>query len=119
VSEANEVEGQSARPRLADERSLEMLDFNAIRRMLAGHAATDRAAEQARRLVPLTGIERVRGEQAATREMRSVVAADPFDLPRGVEGADAVGRENQVHQDVRLADLGDRRGQPANRRPDA
>jgi len=77
---------------LADERTLEMLDFEAIRRMLAQHTATDRAARLARSLVPRSGSEHVRREQAATREMRAVVSADPFDLPRVVEVGDAIGR---------------------------
>jgi DNA mismatch repair protein MutS2 len=72
-----------------------MLDFDAIRRMLAQHAASDRAAQRARELMPQTGIEHVRGEQAATREMRSVATADPFDLPRVVEVGEAIERASR------------------------
>jgi len=91
VSEANVVEGQSTRP-LADERTLEMLDFAAIRTMLAQHTASDRAAARARSLVPQTGLDGVRAEQAATREMRSVAAADSFGLPRVVEVGESIER---------------------------
>lgn len=59
-----------------------MLDFGSIRTMLAHQTASDRAAVRARALVPQAGLEHVRDEQAATREMRSVVAAEPLDLPR-------------------------------------
>lgn len=69
-----------------------MLDFGAIRAMLARSTATDRASERARALSPENDLALVRDEQAATREMRSVVAADPFDLPRVVEVGEAVAR---------------------------
>ena len=69
-----------------------MLDFGSIRTMLAHQTASDRAAVRARALVPQAGLERVRDEQAATREMRSVVAAEPFDLPRVCEVDEAIGR---------------------------
>jgi DNA mismatch repair protein MutS2 len=77
---------------LADERSLEMLDFGAIRAMLARSTATDRASARAVVLSPANDLALVRDEQAATREMRSVVAADPFDLPRVVEVGEAIAR---------------------------
>jgi len=77
---------------LADERSLEMLDFGAIRAMLARSTATDRASERARTLSPENDLALVREEQAATHEMRAVVTADPFDLPRVAEIGEAVAR---------------------------
>ena len=69
-----------------------MLDFGSIRTMLAHQTASDRAAVRARALVPQAGLENVRDEQAATREMRSVVAAEAFDLPRVREVDEAIGR---------------------------
>jgi DNA mismatch repair protein MutS2 len=69
-----------------------MLDFGSIRTMLAHQTASDRAAVRARALVPKAGLEHVRDEQAATREMRSVVAAEPLDLPRVREVDEAIGR---------------------------
>ena len=76
----------ASRP-LADERSLEMLDFGAIRAMLARETATERAAAHARELTPHAGLAQVREEQTATSEMRTLVASDPFDLPRVVDVA--------------------------------
>lgn len=77
---------------LADARSLEALDFEAIRVALARHAASDRAAARARALVPGTDLARVREEQAATGEMRRLAGADPFDLPRVLEVGETIGR---------------------------
>jgi DNA mismatch repair protein MutS2 len=82
----------SARPPLADERTLVALDFDAVRTALARHASTERGAAVARALVPLVGVAPMRGEQAATAEMRAVVAADGFDLPRVADVSDALAR---------------------------
>jgi DNA mismatch repair protein MutS2 len=81
----------ASRP-LADERSLEMLDFGAIRAMLARETATERAAAHARELTPHAGLAQVREEQTATSEMRTLVASDPFDLPRVVDVAAPIER---------------------------
>ena len=69
---------------LADERSLDVLDFGAIRTLLAQQTMTDRATAQARALVPHVDIERVRLEQAATVEMRRIASDGGFALPRTV-----------------------------------
>jgi DNA mismatch repair protein MutS2 len=76
---------------LADERTLEALDFAAIREMLVRHTATGLGVERARSLQPGTDIELVRREQAATREMRALAAADAFELPRVHDIGDALG----------------------------
>ena len=68
--------------RLADDRSLEVLDFEAIRALVARVTSTDKAAERARTMVPQTDIAIVRLEQAATVEMRRIATDASFDLPR-------------------------------------
>jgi DNA mismatch repair protein MutS2 len=80
---------------LADERSLETLDFGAIRTMLARQTATDRASQRARDLQPGTDLALVRQEQAATGEMRALASAEPFDLPRVIEVAEPVERASR------------------------
>ncbi len=79
-------------PALADERSLETLDFSAIRARLARHTATDRAHARAVELVPGGDLEVIRLEQAATAEMREIAGDAAFALPRVVETRDAVAR---------------------------
>ena len=77
---------------LADERSLDVLDFGAIRTLLAQQTMTDRATAQARALVPHVDIERVRLEQAATVEMRRIASDGGFALPRTVEVGETISR---------------------------
>lgn len=77
---------------LADERSLETLDFAAIRTRLARHTATDRAHARAVELVPRGELEVIRLEQAATAEIREIAGDAAFALPRVVETRDAVAR---------------------------
>jgi len=77
---------------LADERSLEVLDFGALRGLVARHTMTDRAAARARELAPQRAIAAVRDEQQATREMRAIVVADSFSLPRVPEVAEGIAR---------------------------
>ncbi len=77
---------------LADERSLETLDFGSIRTMLARETATDRASVRAHELQPRTNLALVRQEQAATGEMRALASAEPFDLPRVIEVSEPVER---------------------------
>jgi DNA mismatch repair protein MutS2 len=77
---------------LADERTLSALDFEAIRGQLARYTMTDRAAARLRELAPSSDLARIRGEQAATREMRALVAQGAFSLPRVVESGEAVAR---------------------------
>ena len=77
---------------LADERSLDVLDFRAIRSLVAKHATTDRAAARAEALVPHVDLERVRVEQAATAEMRAIANDGGFALPRTREVGEGVAR---------------------------
>jgi DNA mismatch repair protein MutS2 len=77
---------------LADERTLSALDFEAIRGQLARYTMTDRAAARLRELVPRSDLAGIRREQAATQEMRALVADGSFSLPRVVESGDAVAR---------------------------
>jgi DNA mismatch repair protein MutS2 len=77
---------------LADERTLEALDFGAIRGLVARHTATARAAARARALLPDADLARVREEQAATREMRVLATADTFELPRVAEIGESLAR---------------------------
>ena len=78
--------------RLADERSLDVLDFARVRERLAAQCATDRGATRARELVPLVDFPAVRREQAATTEMRALAGDGAFALPRVRETGDAIAR---------------------------
>jgi DNA mismatch repair protein MutS2 len=82
----------SKRALLADERTLASLDFPAIREQLARHTMSDRATLRARALTPAADIERIRLEQAATSEMRALVADAAFSLPRIIEVEYAIAR---------------------------
>ena len=81
-----------AQARLTDERSLDVLDFGAIRTLVARQTMSDRAAARARELTPTTDLLVVRAEQAATREMRSIAAEASFALPRVTETGPALAR---------------------------
>ncbi len=59
---------------LADDRSLDVLDFGAVRSLVAKQTMTDRATARAEALVPHVDIALVRLEQAATAEMRAIVS---------------------------------------------
>jgi DNA mismatch repair protein MutS2 len=78
--------------RLADDRSLGVLDFGAVRELVVKATLTDRAAQRASELVPGTDIATVRLEQAATAEMRAVANDAAFALPRTREVGEAVAR---------------------------
>jgi DNA mismatch repair protein MutS2 len=75
-----------------DERTLDALDFGAIRTAVARHAATARATARARALVPFGDAARVREEQAVTAQMRALAAAETFELPRVPDIGDAAAR---------------------------
>ena len=77
---------------LADDRTLEILDFPAIRELVARQTMTDRATARARELVPHRDIALVRLEQAATVEMRRIASDGAFALPRTGEVGDALAR---------------------------
>jgi DNA mismatch repair protein MutS2 len=78
--------------RLADDRSLEVLDFGAIRALVAKQTLTERAALRASELVPFTDPETVRLEQTATAEMRRIASDGGFDLPRTREVGEGIAR---------------------------
>jgi DNA mismatch repair protein MutS2 len=78
--------------RLADDRTLDVLDFPAIRELVAKHTMTDRATIRAREMLPHVDIAAVRLEQSATAEMRRIAADASFALPRTHEVGDAIGR---------------------------
>jgi len=73
-----------------DERSLDVLDWDAVRGLLARHTMTDRATARARALVPDADLARVRREQAATAEMRRIASDAAFSLPRLREVGEAI-----------------------------
>lgn len=77
---------------LADERSLAVLDFFAVREMVARQTMTDRGTAAALALVPYADIAVVRLEQAATSEMRGIAGDTAFALPRSREVGEAVER---------------------------
>ncbi len=76
----------------ADERTLEVLDFSAVRALVARQTTTERAAELARNLQPGPDLATVRLEQAATVEMRAIVGDGTFALPRTRDVGDSVAR---------------------------
>ena len=77
---------------LADERTLESLDFAAIRSALARHAAGARTVARIGSLVPGIDLARVRDEQAVTAEMRGLATGEGFELPRVPEVGEALAR---------------------------
>ncbi len=78
--------------RLADDRSLDVLDFGAVRELIVKATLTDRAARRASELVPHVDIATVRLEQAATAEMRRIASDSAFALPRTPEVGEAIAR---------------------------
>ena len=78
--------------RLADDRTLDVLDFRAIRDLVAKQTMTDRATARAVEMVPHVDFALVRLEQAATGEMRRIAADASFALPRTPEVGEAIGR---------------------------
>jgi DNA mismatch repair protein MutS2 len=77
---------------LADERSLGVLDFGAVRTLVAKQTVTDRAAARAEAMAPLVDLAAVRLEQAATAEMRRLAGDGSFSLPRVREVGEDVAR---------------------------
>jgi DNA mismatch repair protein MutS2 len=75
-----------------DARTLDALDFGAIRARLARHAATARGRGQIDVLEPDGRPEIVRLEQAATGELRSLIVREGFALPRVEDFGEAVRR---------------------------
>jgi DNA mismatch repair protein MutS2 len=77
---------------LADDHSLAVLDFFAVRELLGRHTMTDRGTAAALALVPHAELAVVRLEQAATAEMRRIASDTAFSLPRSSEVGEAVER---------------------------
>lgn len=67
---------------LADERSLETLDYASVRERVVAQARTERGRRLAEELRPFVDFERVKREQAATEAVRElIVSADLHVLP--------------------------------------
>lgn len=77
---------------LADERTLDVLDWHAVRALVARETTTDRATARANALVPRVDLARVRLEQRATAEMRALATDAALELPRVREVGEAVAR---------------------------
>lgn len=78
--------------RLADERTLEILDWPAVRTLLAKQTMTERATARAYALVPQVDLAVVRRDQAATAEMRRIANDAAFYLPHSRDVGEAVAR---------------------------
>ncbi len=82
MSVSNDVEAVEQQPPLADARTLETLDFAAVRERVVAAASTQRGRRYAAQLSPLADFGRVRAQQAATAQIRDLVAvADMHVLP--------------------------------------
>jgi DNA mismatch repair protein MutS2 len=77
---------------LADERTLEVLDFNAVRELVRKQAMTERAAARAAALLPAADLATVKLEQAATVEMRRILADGSFEIARSRDVGEAIAR---------------------------
>jgi len=75
---------------LADARTLEALDFLAVRELVALQTTTDRAGVRARSMVPYVDIAAVRLEQGATVEMRAIANDAGFAIARSREVGELV-----------------------------
>ncbi len=72
---------------LADARTLEALDFNAVRDRVVSATRTQRGKAFAAALVPHTNFDLVRVEQARTEAVRSLIASGDFRVMPAVETA--------------------------------
>jgi len=70
---------------LADERTLDSLDFDAIRERVIAATATERGRVLAINLHPFTDFARVRQEQAATTAVRDLMASADFHVRRAID----------------------------------
>ncbi len=77
-------------PIIADERSLDVLDFDALRSLVAKQTMTDRGTIRARELLPHADLALVRLEQSATTEMRGIASDGGFALPRTRDVGEAI-----------------------------
>jgi DNA mismatch repair protein MutS2 len=78
--------------RFADDRTLDVLDFTAVRELVRKEAMTARGAERASTMEPKADLATVKLEQAATVEMRRIVADGSFEIARTHDVAGAIGR---------------------------
>ncbi len=72
---------------LADERTLEALDFASIVARVAGATHTERGRAYAASLAPQTGFGVIRRAQAATAEVRELVVSSDFHVGRAIDTA--------------------------------
>jgi DNA mismatch repair protein MutS2 len=72
---------------LADERTLEALDFAGVLARVVGATHTERGRTFALALAPLSDFASIRREQAATAEVRELIASSDFHVARAVETA--------------------------------
>lgn len=70
---------------LADERTLEALDFFEIRQRVVSETRTQRGSSRAETLLPVVDFARVRQEQAATAEVREMIFAHDFLIARAID----------------------------------
>jgi len=85
-----EPTGPTGPRELADARTLEALDFFAVRELVALQTTTDRAGVRARSMVPHVAIDAVRLEQGATVEMRAIANDAGFSIQRSREVGELV-----------------------------
>ncbi|GAC1443803.1 MAG: hypothetical protein NVSMB59_09140 [Vulcanimicrobiaceae bacterium] len=78
--------------RLADDRTLDVLDWPAVRALVARETTTDRATARANALVPHVDLDVVRLEQRATAEMRALATDSAIEIPRVREVGEPVAR---------------------------
>ena len=78
--------------RLADGRTLDVLDWPAVRALVARETTTDRATARANALEPYRDFALVRLEQRATAEMRALATDAALELPRVREVGEAIAR---------------------------
>ncbi len=72
---------------LADERTLETLDFFAVRDRVVANTRTERGSVRAGELLPLVDFARVREEQAATAQVRQLLASADFFVEGAIDTA--------------------------------
>jgi DNA mismatch repair protein MutS2 len=74
---------------LADERTLEALDFAGVLARVVGATHTERGRTFAEALAPLSDFASIRREQAATAEVRELIASSDFHIGRAIDTAEA------------------------------
>lgn len=77
---------------IADERTLDTLDFGGVRARVVACAQTERGKRYAAALVPLSDFEAVRREQAATEHVRELVVTHDLHVMPAADVEDSVRR---------------------------